>query len=299
MDLIKESQQRKEFCDILLSLAKSQDLLEDHYYRSNMYKRLESLYDSETKDKRFRHFYTDIFSVLTQIQQNPDLGDINILAQNLAEIRSGYQPQNKSSDGERIIDISDAIKKLYDHVNLDIARIAYSDGADKKVSGESSIENLQSQIHSIEQKAQKIKKDSDASLKKINAVERKLDNSQKEYITILGIFASIVLAFTGGLSFSASVLTNISQTNIYRTILIVLFIGLVLINILFGLFYYINSLINKEQKIAPLIISNIIFVFFLILTVLAWNNGFVEKRDKKIEFQTISETQNISTLNHT
>lgn len=166
MDLIKESQQRKEFCDILLSLAKSQDLLEDHYYRSNMYKRLESLYDSETKDKRFRHFYTDIFSVLTQIQQNPDLGDINILAQNLAEIRSGYQPQNKSSDGERIIDISDAIKKLYDHVNLDIARIAYSDGADKKVSGESSIENLQSQIHSIEQKAQKIKKDTDASLKK-------------------------------------------------------------------------------------------------------------------------------------
>ena len=34
---------------------------------------------------------------------------------------------------------------------------------------------------------------------------------QSEYITILGIFASIVLAFTGGMTFSTSVLENISS----------------------------------------------------------------------------------------
>lgn len=102
MDLTKEFQQRKEFCDILFELAKSQELLQDAYYRSNMYKR-----------------------------------------------------QNKAVDGKRIIDVSDAIKKLYDHVNLDIARIAYSDGADRKISGESSIENLQSQINSMQRELQK------------------------------------------------------------------------------------------------------------------------------------------------
>ena len=50
MDLTKEFQQRKEFCDILFELAKSQELLQDAYYRSNMYKRLESLYDAESKE---------------------------------------------------------------------------------------------------------------------------------------------------------------------------------------------------------------------------------------------------------
>lgn len=292
MDLSKESQQRKEFCDILFELAKSQELLQDAYYRSNIYKRLESLYDAPSPEKRFRHFYTDIFSVLTQVQQNSDLGDINILGQNLDVIRNGYKAQNKSDDGTRTIDVSDSIKKLYDHVNLDIARISYSDAADRKISGESSLENMQSQINIIQlelEKAHSIKTDFDKTEKKIRKVKTKLENLQKEYITILGIFAAVVLAFTAGIALSTSVLNNIAQASIYRTVLISLIIGLILINILFGLFYYINFLVNDtEKKLFPLIISNTIIVILFIITVIAWNCGWVENRNKKIK-----ESQNI------
>lgn len=284
MNLIKERQQRKEFCDILLELSKSQELLRDATYRFNMYKRLEALYDAEPNAKQFRHFYTDIFSVLTQVQQNPELGDINILGQNLDIIRNGYNPQNKSTDGQRTINVSDAINKLYDHVNLDIARIAYSDAADRRISGESSLETLQTQINSLYteiQEIQAINKD----------VEDKLNTSQKEYISILGIFAAVVLAFTGGITFSTSVLNNIAQASIYRTVGISLIIGLVLVNVLFGLFYYINSLVNKHKKdIVPLIISNAIIVILLVLTIIAWNCGFVENRNDRI-----NRPQNIST----
>lgn len=289
MDLTKELQQRKEFCDILFELAKSQELIQDAYYRYNMYKRLESLYDAESSEKRFRHFYTDIFSVLTQIQQNSELGDINILGQNLDVLRNGYKPQNKASDGKRTIDVSDAIKKLYDHVNLDIARITYSDAADRRISGESSLENLQSQINSLHselQKAINIKEDYEATEKKIVDVESKLENSQKEYITILGIFAAVVLAFTGGIAFSTSVLNNIAQASVYRTIIISLIIGLVLVNVLFGLFYYINTLVNKDKKVLPLIISNIVIIILLIVTVAAWDFGWVESRDDRIIIQS-------------
>lgn len=286
MNLTKERQQRKEFCDILFELSKSQELLQDATYRSGMYKRLEALYDAEPNAKRFRHFYTDIFSVLTQVQQSPALGDINILGQNLDIIRNGYNPRNKSSDGQRTIDVSDAINKLYDHVNLDIARIAYSDAADRRISGESSIETLQTQISSLYtevQKIQAINKD----------VEDRLENSQKEYISILGIFAAVVLAFTGGIAFSTSALNNIAQASIYRTVGISLIIGLVFVNMLFGLFYYINTLINKEKKnIYPLIISNAIFVVLLALTIIAWNFGFVESRNNRISCpQNISITE--------
>lgn len=181
---------------------------------------------------------------------------------------------------------------FYDHVNLDIARIAYSDGADRRISGESSIENLQSQINSMHQelqKAQEIKHDYEITEKKIVAAENKLDNSQKEYITILGIFAAVVLAFTGGIAFSTSVLNNIAKANAYRTITIALIIGLVLINVLFGLFYYINSLVNKDKKIRPLIISNAVIIILLIITFFAWTNGWIENRDKKIEQQRTAE----------
>ncbi len=291
MDLSGESKQREEFRGILYDLARSQELLQDAYDRSNMYKRLETLYDAEPDGKRFRHFYTDIFSVLTQIRQNSDLGDINILGQNLDVIRNGYQPKNKAPDGERIVDVSDAIKKLYDHVNLDIARITYSDAADRQISGESSLENLQSQINSLQRELEKahnrIKEDYDAAEKRIIEVDEKLNHSQKEYIAILGIFAAVVLAFTGGIAFSTSVLNNIAQARIYRTVFVSLVIGLVLINVLFGLFYYINFLVGRGGKLFPLILSNIVLIILLIMTVLTWNFGWVENRNNRIDGKSI------------
>lgn len=68
MDTVKELQQRKEFCNILYELAKSPELLQDAKHRISMYRRLEFLYAVNSSDKPSRHFYSDIFSVLTQIQ---------------------------------------------------------------------------------------------------------------------------------------------------------------------------------------------------------------------------------------
>lgn len=275
MDLKKEAQQRNEFCNILFQLAESQDFFQDARNRSKMYERLELLYDAESPEKRFRHFYSDIFSVLTTIQQDTK-GDINILGQNLEMIRKGYQPKNKSADGKRTIDISDAINKLYDHVNLDIARINYSDAADREISGESALEKMQEKINGLEYDIQDAKDDT-------SEVRTQLKNSQKEYIAILGIFAAVVLAFTGGIAFSTSVLENIAEASIYRTIGVSLVIGLVLINVLFGMFYYINSLVDKKNKIYPLIISNSVIILLLIGTVVAWHCGFVEDRNTRIK----------------
>ena len=102
MDLTRENQQRAEFRNLLFDLAKSQEILQDRSNRFAMYKRLEAIYDAPDNEKRFRHFYSDIFSVLTQIQQDPTLGNIDILAQNLDVIRNGYQATTKAQDGKRI-----------------------------------------------------------------------------------------------------------------------------------------------------------------------------------------------------
>lgn len=288
MDLSKEQAQRKEFCDILFELAKNQELLQDKSTRHTMYKRLEALYYSPNKDGRFRHFYSDIFTVLTQIQQDSSQGDINILGQNLSVIRAGYNPQNRDGEGN-IIDIGDSIQKLYDHVSLDIARILYSDAGDRKTSGEEAIIDVQSQIKQIQTEIDK------AKVAQKN-VENELGKQQKEYIAILGIFAAVVLAFTGGIAFSTSVLNNINAVSSYRIIVVSLIIGLVLINILFGLFFYVDRLVNglnaDEKKLKPLVISNIVLVILLVITICAWSFGWIEKRDIRInEANTITEIE--------
>ena len=109
---------------------------------------------------------------------------------------------------------------------------------------------------------------------------------EKEYITILGIFASVVLAFTAGIAFSTSVFENIDSVSAYRIIIVALIIGLVLINIIFALFYYIGLLIDKtkeEKSLRPLWISNCVVLIALLFALIAWYNGSIEIRNTKIE----------------
>lgn len=61
-------------------------------------------------------------------------------------------------------------------------------------------------------------------------------------VTILGIFASIVLTVVAGLIYSASVFEAISSTNVYKLIIIATVVGFVCINILAAMFYYIMKI---------------------------------------------------------
>ena len=274
MDTSKEEVQRNKFRDILFELASNQELLKDKSVRAKMYSRLEALYWPEESEKPFRHFYSDIFSVLTAIRKNTDLGDINVLGQNLSMIREKYTPGiNLDSTGKKI-DISDSIRKLYDHVSLDIARITYSEEGDRKTSGEAAILDVQSRINVIELKIEE-------AMNVQNTLSEELGKQQREYIAILGIFASIVLTFIGGIVFSTSVLQNIGAVSVYRLAAIVLLVGMVLSNMLYGLFYYVNQLIYNNKKISAtlIILANCLMLLMLALVFASWLFGVVERRN--------------------
>lgn len=269
MDISKEEKQRREFKEILLDLSKDQSMLQDKGKRAEMYRRLEALYYSKDPGQKFRHYYSDIFQVLSLVKQKQNFGDVDILGQNLSELRKGYQPINKDSKGDTI-DISDSIRKLYDHVNLEIARMAYSDAGDYNLSQKEEIQNTKRRIEEL-----------DSSL---TEATNKMNATSKEYIAILGIFASIIITFIGGITFSTSILGAINSASIYRISLLAVLIGIVLINILYGLFVYIDKLVNgpKQRSIKPLIISNVIFAVLLLLIVISWAFGLVEFRNTHI-----------------
>lgn len=138
--------------------------------------------------------------------------------------------------------------------------------------------------HSTLVKYQKegIKKISEEISRDMNAENKKmLKESEKQYITILGIFASIVLAFTGGIAFSNSVLANINRASIYRLAFITALLGFILFNTICVMFEFVREINDKKMGLSlknifkkPLwLIPNVVFASIMIISALAYYLG--------------------------
>lgn len=101
-------------------------------------------------------------------------------------------------------------------------------------------------------------------------IHKEISGIEKEYISILGIFASIVLAFVGGITFSSSVLSNINKVSIYKLVLIVDMLGFILINVIWMLINFITTINEKELKYFNIRTFNKLCLIILIIVILAW-----------------------------
>ena len=302
-----ENARREKFKAFLYDLAEDQNYLQDEPRRFETYKRLESIYEKLPDDREFRHYYSDIFFVLTDVFKNPEKGSIDIIGQNLKIIKDGYD--NKKAK----IDVSEKINKLFDHVNLEMARILFSESRYRDVSNETAVQEMNSRVSEIEEKIDQAEAKINQAGEQINQAEAKInqageqvnqaeakiekttiaiDKQQREYISILGIFASIVLSFTAGISFSSSTFGSINDASIYRLVLVACTLGVIIISILYGLFYYIDRLAIRETKktLRPLIVSYIVLVAMMVIVVIAWQFGWVEKRNSTITENTGKNT---------
>lgn len=252
MRILNEQEKRDSLNEILIELSKSQDILKEPKDRVPFFVRLESIYYSYNKEN-FRHYYSDIFSTLTLIDGDSSLGSLDVLAQNIQTIKDGYVPKNNGENGE-IIDISKEIVKLYDHTNLDIARINYTKTMTNETLSELAknrllVTNLENNVRESEASLKELSNQTIGDLKQLSMkFQDRQEDMQKEYITILGIFAAIVLAFTGGIVFSSSVLENIDKSSIYRTTLITFIIGIVFFNLIWLLIDFIRDINGKAIR---------------------------------------------------
>lgn len=101
-------------------------------------------------------------------------------------------------------------------------------------------------------------------------IQEEIRGMEKEYISILGIFASIVLAFVGGITFSSSVLSNINKVSIYKLVLIVDMLGFILMNVIWMLINFITTINEKELKYFNIRTFNKLCLIILIIVILAW-----------------------------
>lgn len=206
-------------------------------------KELRSIYVDD-----FRHYYSEIFGIITVIN-NDDKYDLQTLTENISDIFGGIKSRYESNvDG---IDEKFFLKakKLYDHINLDVSRIKYTETLVHKLTEQNQITNEE--------------------LKKIND---KAEKMQREYVTILGIFAAIIIAFVSGMTFSTSVLNNIDKVNIFALTFVFILIAMFLFNLLNLLLDFLIRINKIEPNERGSLIGtlNFLLVVALIVDIIAW-----------------------------
>lgn len=272
---------------LLYELASSQDILKEESEKEAFYLRLEDIYHNDDSEYHFRHFYSDIFSWLTAIDGDSSIGEINILAQNMEIIKDGYYGGKNRDKNGNPIDISKEITKLYDHINLDVGRLNYikrnSDITQSQLAAVDSLNaELKKKVEETKKHIDKIEKDlkteSERQSQENKESQRKMQN---EYITILGIFAAIVLAFTGGMTFSSSVLENLHKSSIYRIIGVSLVLGFILYNLVWLLIDFIRSINGQTiRKWWMSLLFNSIFVVMVVLTAVSYKFDWFSKKEE-------------------
>lgn len=273
------------FRKLLIELAQSQSILNSDDDYKKYYQQFQKLYYNNKSSARYRHYYSYIFRLLTEIKKDKSLskGNIEILGENISMLNNRYNSISKSAHDK---DIGDSLMKLYDHVSLGIAQIQYTDSVFDELSGEAKINDIDSRLCDSLEMSKKLAGDTEKLRSDTDIIKNSLDKAQTDYIAILGIFASVVLAFVGGMAFSTSVLENMKDVSIYRLLIVSFVIGLVFVTVIFLMFYFVgilsNRKINGDGSLKPLLLIYAFFISLIIIVYGMWNMGAVESRNTQI-----------------
>ena len=137
---------------------------------------------------------------------------------------------------------------------------------------------------------------------KVSSTETSLDklryDAVSSMVTILGIFAAIVLTFSGVFSISSSIFEGMGKVSIYRLIGVSTILGLISFNLLY---YMISVLLNKSVKnnkdsksrcgYLPIWISNIVLLVIFLLNLFAWKHNWLAQRIPKESQYSVTETE--------
>lgn len=264
MNLFEESVKRQQFRNILISMAKYQFKPTDKKQKADLYKQLENLYHPNNTAEQYRHFYTDIFSVFSQLESGELDGTAEIVCLNIETIRKGYRVLNVDESGNPI-DISENLKKLYDHASLEMARLNYAKSSTRENAQEAIRAEYGRKVNSFQSRLENLSASVTAK------IDKSAQNAKKEYIAILSIFAAVLMVFFSGVGFSSAVLANIHNASIYRIMMGIVLLGMILFDIIWVLLEFIKEIVGTgEKNRRPFYIANAIAAILAGTIFLIW-----------------------------
>lgn len=205
----------------------------------------DQLYSIYSDNPDYRHAYSSISATLINSQNgsnkpnnstspSPSMRD-NIEG-NIDSLKNDFQ--NKHSDYGKNKNQLKMFSKYIDHINLEIVRMGYFEDVSKKLEMQDQLSiNINSRITKLNQEIQE--------------TDGKIEQSQGNYltqvITILSIFAAIVLAFSGGMSFLGNAFQTImSNKDPIKMVFVFSLFGFIMYNIIIGLLFIVARMNRKD-----------------------------------------------------
>ena len=206
--------------------------LSKHLLGDNAEVRRAALELKEIYSSDFRHSYSEFFPLILHIQDEKTEYSLDYLSENLESLRT-YVDTDFLDGTKEFKDMNKNFDKLCDHLNLEIGRVTYYSQNEKRT------EDLSKRMESAN-------KDMGEATIKLEKASKKAESIQTELLSILSIFAAIVIACSGGLSFLGGTLSGASETYICKMILLLLMCGFVLFNTIFLLMYLVGKIIGRS-----------------------------------------------------
>ncbi|EHK2349193.1 MAG: hypothetical protein ACLRYN_15490 [Clostridium perfringens] len=215
-----------ELTNVISELAKVSDL--DDKSLKFYIEKFEQIYSC-----KYRHEYSEVTKVLFSIK-NDEARDF--LPSKIKDI--GNSIENK--------DIKKRVLKLWDHINLENIRLQkLKEISEEANSAFTEVNAIKKKYSDLDKQWKEISEQAKLVDEKLQRMDKDIDNSTSKSITILGIFAGIVMAFTGGISFIASSLQNMHQVSVYRIVLVIILLATSMFDIVFMLMYMIGKFTNS------------------------------------------------------
>lgn len=181
----------------------------------------------------FKHSYSDLFPVILKIFEANNSYDKEYLTANLEIIRNELEI-DYSEAGKKYETVYRPFIKLCDHLNLQIGEMSVFSRTEDKVND----------TKTLVTEANNNLKNATTTLEKANEKAKSL---QTELITVLSIFAAIVVAFSGGFTFLGSVMTSINNVVYFESVILLAIIcGLVIFNTIFLMMYLVSKITERN-----------------------------------------------------
>lgn len=195
----------------------------------------------------FKHNYSDLFPVVTDIYREDNEYNVDYLSNNLVKLGT-YLEDEYSKGNNEYSDIYKQFTKLCDHLNLQMGQLNYI--LSKETSNEA-LEKLKKDLETSNEQIIKSLVAMDESSKSLKEANEKADTIQTELIAMLSIFAAIVIAFSGGITLLGNSISSISNAKHYESVIMAVIIcGMVMFNTIFLLMYFVSKLTQRNINVS-------------------------------------------------
>lgn len=223
--LIEESQRRQtDLKKYLFEMASS--CMDEPAIRSMAIK-LKTLYSDN-----FRHNYSEFFPLIVEISKDENEYNLDFLSTNLEESRALVERDYITGEKE-FKGLYMPLSKLSDHINLEIGRYNYYSKSEQ-------------QVKDLEKRNQTLQVELKNATNALKSAQNTVSTMQTELISVLSIFAAIVLAFSGSLSFIGNALNGMSSTSFFKATFFVLLCGMVVFNLIFLMMYIVGKITGRN-----------------------------------------------------